>query len=190
MADVCAINPSIRVDLDRAAADGLLDPIVVNDSASHFGDLDPERVKLKKIRIGKKNPTVARFADDGRNGDVVANDGRFTTQIHGPYRVALKSDDTAVGTCGLFRRKGLNEADIGYGFLPEFCQRGYAYESARAVLEHARSDIGLTRIIAIVSPDNAASIGLTEKLGLQFEKTTRLPGEDKDVSVYSMSLQA
>jgi len=109
---------------------------------------------------------------------------------YGPYRVALKSDDTAVGICGLFRREGLNDADIGYGFLPEFCRRGYAYESARAVLDHARADIGLARIIAIVSPDNAASIGLTEKLGLQFEKTARLPGEDKDVSLYSMSLQA
>jgi len=109
---------------------------------------------------------------------------------YGPYRVALKSDDTAVGSCGLFRREGLKDADIGYGFLPEFCRRGYAYESARAVLEHARADIGLARIIAIVSPDNAASIGLTEKLGLRFEKTARLPGEGKDVSLYSMSLQA
>ena len=109
---------------------------------------------------------------------------------YGPYRVALKADDTAVGTCGLFRRDGLEDADIGYGFLPEFCRRGYAYESAHAVLEHARTDIGLARIIAIVSPDNAASIGLTEKLGLLFEKITRLPGEDKDVCLYSMSLVA
>lgn len=44
-------------------------------------DLDPESVKLKKVRIGKKNPTVARFADDGQNGDAIANDGRFTTHI-------------------------------------------------------------------------------------------------------------
>jgi RimJ/RimL family protein N-acetyltransferase len=109
---------------------------------------------------------------------------------YGPYRVALRDGDTAVGTCGLFRRDGLEHADIGYGFLPEYCRRGYAYESARAVIEHARTDIGLARIIAIVSPDNAASIGLTEKLGLQFEKATRLAGEDHDVSLYSMSLQA
>ena len=46
---------------------------------------------------------------------------------YGPYRVALKSDDTAIGTCGLFRREGLEDTDIGYGFLPEFCRRGYAY---------------------------------------------------------------
>ena len=44
-------------------------------------DLDPESVKLKKIRIGKKNSTVAVFADDGQGGDAVANDGRFTTHI-------------------------------------------------------------------------------------------------------------
>ena len=109
---------------------------------------------------------------------------------YGPYRVALKADDTAVGTCGLFRREGFDDADIGYGFLPEYCRQGYAYESASVVLEHARTDIGLARIIAIVSPDNTASIGLTEKLGLQFERITRLPGESKDVSLYGMSLQA
>ena len=44
-------------------------------------DLDPDSVKLKKVRLGKKNPTVAVFADGGQNGDLAANDGRFTTQI-------------------------------------------------------------------------------------------------------------
>ena len=51
--------------------------MVIDDDA----DLDPQSVKLKKVRIGKKNPTVAVFSDDGQNGDTVANDGRFTTHI-------------------------------------------------------------------------------------------------------------
>ena len=107
---------------------------------------------------------------------------------YGPYRVALKHDDTAIGTCGLFRREGFENADIGYGFLPEFCRHGYAYESASAVLEHAKADLGLNRITAFVSPANTASIGLTEKLGLRFERLTRLAGEDHDVALYGLLL--
>tara|TARA_B100000315_G_scaffold260136_1_gene319485 strand:- start:5963 stop:7513 length:1551 start_codon:yes stop_codon:yes gene_type:complete len=45
------------------------------------GDLDPRSVKLKKIKVGKKNPTIAVFSDDGTNGDLTAGDGRFTTQV-------------------------------------------------------------------------------------------------------------
>ncbi|MBQ27263.1 MAG: hypothetical protein CMH81_03860 [Nitrospiraceae bacterium] len=44
-------------------------------------DLDPQSVKLKKVKIGKKNPTISVFADDGQNADAVAGDGRFTTQV-------------------------------------------------------------------------------------------------------------
>ena len=29
---------------------------------------------------------------------------------YGPYRVALSDDDSAIGTCGLFRREGFDEA--------------------------------------------------------------------------------
>lgn len=108
---------------------------------------------------------------------------------YGPYRVALTVDDTAIGTCGLFRREGFADTDIGYAFLPEYCGRGYAYESASAVLEHARTDLQLARIMAFVAPGNSASIGLTKKLGLRFERITRLAGENHDVALYSKPLQ-
>jgi RimJ/RimL family protein N-acetyltransferase len=107
---------------------------------------------------------------------------------YGPYRVALKSNDAAVGICGLFRRDGLDEPDIGFSTLPEHCGRGYAYEAARAVIGHARDDLGLPRLTAIVSPENNASIGLIRKLGLQFECMYRLDGDEKDVALYGMAL--
>lgn len=108
---------------------------------------------------------------------------------YGPYRVALKADDTAIGICGIFRREGLDEPDIGFALLPEFCAHGYAHEAAVAVVDHARDDLGLARLVAIVSPENAPSIGLISKLGLQFERMMRLPGEDADVAVYGISLK-
>lgn len=109
---------------------------------------------------------------------------------YGPYRVALTSDDTEIGTCGLFRREGFEDPDIGYSILPAYCGRGFAFEAASAVLGYARSDLRLPRITAFISPGNAASIGLAEKLGLRFERSVRLSGEDSDLSLYSMEMQA
>ena len=108
---------------------------------------------------------------------------------YGPYRIALADDDTEIGTCGLFRREGYEDPDVGYSILPEYCGRGYAYEAASAVLVYARVSLRLKRVTAFISPGNAASIGLAEKLGLGFERMARLAGEDEDVSLYSMELQ-
>jgi ribosomal-protein-alanine N-acetyltransferase len=105
---------------------------------------------------------------------------------YGPFRIALKADDVAIGTCGLFRREGHDEPDIGWSVLPEFGRQGYAYEAASAVLEYAQSELALTRILAFISPENAPSIGLAKKIGLRFERLTRLVGEDKYVGLYSV----
>ena len=108
---------------------------------------------------------------------------------YGPYRIALAADDTEIGICGLFWREGYDEPDIGYSILPAYCGRGYAFEAACAVLEYARTTLGLARVTAFISPHNAASIGLAEKLGLRYERMARLPAEDKDVSLYGVTLK-
>ena len=107
---------------------------------------------------------------------------------HGPYRIALKNDDTAIGICGIFRRDGLDEPDIGFSTLPKHCGRGYAYEAACAVIDYARADLGLPLLTAIVSPDNAASVGLIRKLGLRFERMYEWPDSDEEVAIYGMQL--
>jgi RimJ/RimL family protein N-acetyltransferase len=105
---------------------------------------------------------------------------------YGPYRVALKEGDRAIGICGLFRRDGLDEPDIGYALLPGFYAQGYMIESARRVLDYARQDLRLPYVTAIVNPDNDASVRLLKKLGLEFEKMMRLPDEDEDLARYGI----
>ncbi len=107
---------------------------------------------------------------------------------YGPYHMALKDDDTAIGICGLFRRDNLDDPDIGYGVLPEYCGKGYGYEGSRAVMQHARSNLALDRVIAIISPDNEASIGLIRKLGLRFERMHRMHEDDDEVCMYGVQL--
>ena len=106
---------------------------------------------------------------------------------YGPFRVALKNDDTAIGICGLFHRDYLQAPDIGYGLLPEFCGNGYAFEASCAVIEYAQKDLGLKQILAIISPDNDASIGLIRKLGFEFERMYRVEGDDDEVCIYALA---
>ena len=107
---------------------------------------------------------------------------------YGPYRISLGDSDTPIGICGLFRRDGLEDPDIGYATLPDFCGRGYAYEAAIAVAEYAEAELGLERLIAIISPANTASIGLIRKLGFEFERMHTMPGDDDEICVYGKSL--
>ncbi|NNC57490.1 MAG: GNAT family N-acetyltransferase [Woeseiaceae bacterium] len=107
---------------------------------------------------------------------------------YGPYCMSLKPDRRPIGICGLFRRDNLDDPDIGFAILPDYCGKGFASEAAHAVVTHARDDLGLRRLTAIVSPDNTASIGLIEKLGLTFDGGITMPGEEDEISLYSMRL--
>lgn len=92
----------------------------------------------------------------------------------GLYLVWRKADKVRLGMCGLVKRPSLPHIDIGFAFLPQFTGQGFAFEAATAVLHHARYDLNLTPIVAIVAPGNHRSIKLLEKLGLRFQKMVSL----------------
>lgn len=102
----------------------------------------------------------------------------------GLYLVSLSSDGTPIGMCGLVKRDGLQDADVGFAFLPQFRSRGYAAESAAAVLDYGRGPLGLPRIVAIAAPDNRASIAVLERIGLEYECMVRLPGDTRELQLF------
>ncbi|MFB5252799.1 GNAT family N-acetyltransferase [Bacillus mycoides] len=103
----------------------------------------------------------------------------------GLYLVERKEDLTPLGMCGLIKRDSLEDVDIGFAFLEKFRSKGYGYESAAAVIEYGVQKLGLKRIVAITSIDNAASGTLLEKVGLRFEKTISDSGEDLKLFGYN-----
>lgn len=88
----------------------------------------------------------------------------------GLWLVELQATGEPIGMCGLLRRAVLDAPDIGFAFLPAHQSRGYGFESATAVLAHAREVLRLPRVVAIVNADNEVSTRLLEKLGLSFER--------------------
>lgn len=105
----------------------------------------------------------------------------YSRHGYGLNMVELKGTGTGIGICGLIKRDWLEDVDLGFAFLPQFRGRGHAYEAAAAMLDYGRVVLGLSRIVAIVSPGNEASMRLLARLGLQFERSVRPPGESQDV---------
>jgi ribosomal-protein-alanine N-acetyltransferase len=106
---------------------------------------------------------------------------------HGLYLVELRHSIQPIGMCGLLKRDRFRDVDLGYAFLPEFWSRGYAYEAASAVLTFGRSSLGLSRILALVSPGNAASIKMLRKLGFAFAGFAKLEANAPDVCLYEIT---
>lgn len=108
---------------------------------------------------------------------------------YGPFRVSLAVSDVAIGLCGLFKRDNLEDPDIGFALLPDYCGQGLAYEAALAITDYARDTLRLPRMTAIVSAANTASIGLIEKLGLEFDSMILMPGEEEEICLYAVEWQ-
>lgn len=121
-----------------------------------------------------------RNEEDARRYIVDGPMAMYRQYNFGLYKMELK-DGTPIGTCGLIRRDGLDDVDIGFTLLPDYRNQGYALEAAQAVMQYGREEIGLKRIVAIALPDNTPSVRLLEKLGMHPEKTIRLPGDDDEL---------
>src|SRR4029079_16724329 len=96
----------------------------------------------------------------------------------------LKESLTPVGMCGILKRDGLPDPDIGFALIPDFWNKGLAFEAATAVLKDARERLKLDRILAITSLDNEASINLLERLGFKFERVMQLTPESDPVKLF------
>jgi RimJ/RimL family protein N-acetyltransferase len=132
--------------------------------------------------IGDKG---VRTLEDARNYILNGPAASYAKFGFGLYLVELRETGEAIGICGLLKRDSLEDVDIGFALLEKFRRKGFAYESAAAVMEYGRNALGVKRIVAITSPDNEGSIRVLEKIGLRFEKMIRMPGSDEDTRLFA-----
>jgi RimJ/RimL family protein N-acetyltransferase len=157
-----------RVELDDAAF--LLD-LLNQPSFLHF--------------IGDKG---VRTLDDARDYILTGPLASYERFGFGMYLTVLKEERVPIGICGLLKRDSLEDVDVGYAFLPQFWSKGYAFESASAVMAYARNVLGIDRVVAIATPDNHASIHVLEKLGLRFETMIRLLEDSPEIKLFTPAI--
>ena len=105
----------------------------------------------------------------------------------GLWAVETKGSREPTGICGLIRRPELEDVDLGFAFLARFRGKGYARESAAAVVELARSRFGLERLVAITDPANERSIRVLERAGFVFEKRWRKSPDAEELALFARS---
>ena len=91
------------------------------------------------------------------------------------WAATLKESRKLIGHVSLFpeRPPFFKTWQIGYIYIPDFQNMGYASEATLAVIKFVFSDLGAHRIVAYCSPDNIPSWKVLEKCGMKKEGLSR-----------------
>lgn len=145
----------------------LLREIVISDAEAMFElNSDPEVMKytgdvsFKSLKQTKS--FIANYPDYKKNG-------------FGRNAVILKETGEFLGWCGL-KKLPDGTVDIGYRFLKRHWNKGYATESAKAMIDLGFKHYGLTEIIGNAAIENPASIRVFEKLDMSYITTRDYDG--------------
>ncbi|HMB91583.1 MAG TPA: GNAT family N-acetyltransferase [Rhodothermales bacterium] len=106
----------------------------------------------------------------------------------GLYLVEEKQSATPMGICGLLKRETLEDFDLGFAFLPTYWSQGYATEAGQAVLNAAKANHGLHRVVAITNVDNHASMSVLGRLGFAFEGMMQMAEEKPEIRLFGKAL--
>ena len=66
--------------------------------------------------------------------------------------------------------EGVDEVEVGYGFMPEYWGRGLATEIAQACVRIGFDQLALASLVAITTRPNVASQRVMQKAGLAYDR--------------------
>ncbi len=159
--------------------------------------LETARLTLRPFRAGDLEPNAAAFADPEvvrhLSGTPLSREDSWRRVLtaaglwplfgYGYWSVERRADGAWVGQVGFgdFKRdmtpsiEGLPE--MGWVFAPQGQRQGYATEAVVAALAWADEALRAPEIVAIIAPENAASIRLAEKTGFEDRSEARYRDE-------------
>jgi [ribosomal protein S5]-alanine N-acetyltransferase len=138
-----------------------------------------EREDLDGLFALYRDPEIRRYFPEGT---LTLEETREELEwfLHGhPERPELglwatvdKRTGRFIGRCGLlpWTIEGRAEVEVAYLLSRESWGQGLATEAARAIVHHAFSVLGLSRLICLIDPGNGASIRVAEKIGMSLER--------------------
>lgn len=162
-------------------------------AASHWQppSLETTRLRLRPLVASDaaaifqyaRNPNVARMTQwaphqTASQSLAFIQDYAWTNyrqQIPEPFGITLKdAADTVVGTAGCFWISRTDQCmELGYALAEPLWGQGLIAEAATAVLAYVFRTFDVQRIQARCKVENAASARVMEKIGMQYEGTSR-----------------
>lgn len=77
-----------------------------------------------------------------------------------------------LGYCGIRPRwvDGVEEVEMGWHTMKDVWNQGLATHAAAACRDHAFTNLGIPRLVALIDPDNPPSMRVAIKISMRFEK--------------------
>ncbi len=118
------------------------------------------------------NPNVLQFTGDIPFTSVdnaktfIENYTDYQRNYMGRWLVVLKDTNEPIGWCGL--KKHTTFVDLGFRFLENYWNQGYASEAAKCCIDYGFAYLNLDKIVGRTMLNNIGSQKVLEKIGMQF----------------------
>jgi ribosomal-protein-alanine N-acetyltransferase len=157
---------------------------------SHRVGPETDRLKLRALSDDdaeafyqlNSDPEVMRFTGEPplrsirEAREAIASYPDFDSIGYGRWGCVMKGEESIFGFCGLKYLEELHAVDVGFRFLPQYWGKGFATEACHASVQFGFEVLGLTHIIALVLPENFASVRVLEKVGMKLEGNVMYEG--------------
>jgi RimJ/RimL family protein N-acetyltransferase len=158
--------------------------------------IETRRLLLRPIELGDldefvalhNDPDVTRFIrplEGAAAEERLHRDGKeWSERGHGMFAVLDRENDAFLGRCGLKHWPQFDETEVGWALRRDAWGHGYATEAGRACIEWGFADFDFPYLTAMISPDNASSVRVAERLGFNRLRHDQLLGDP--VVVYAL----
>ena len=139
----------------------LLDALIAGDRAAV--------AELAGYRVPAEFPNAGALKLLRYRREQITNDGSWA-----PWSlraIVLREGALMVGYVNFHGPPGVNDTatpnavELGWTVFPHRRKKGYATETARALMDWAATEHGIRRFVSSTTPDNAASLRVHDKLG-------------------------
>jgi len=156
--------------------------------------IETRRLILRRLRVADApelfrtvgDPDVMKYWVGGADRSTGSTERRIVEiedhwKAHGfgDWGVVERKSGRLLGFSGLHHVADMVEVNMGYAFEKTKWRQGFGFETCQAVLDFGFQRLGLDMVVAVIWPDNGASIRLAEKLGLRFWKEFTWQGGER-----------
>ena len=172
----------------------------INDLSLDHLIIETERLLIRPFNLEDIEPSfemnldaeVSRYTGDGGVVSKQEIERRIVENVFGDYQkhgygrlaVELKEERKFIGFTGLKYIENLKEVELGYRFMRDYWGKGIATETGRACIDLGFNTLDLSKIIAMVLPENEGSIHVLDKLSFKYEK--QIIEDDLFIHIYSL----